>query len=72
MFGKLPDAYTQHPTYKQLFSGSVGFASSSPVMSITPPNRELLKPARLPCPEWTTKRNDWCPVGRYERIVFNV
>ena len=24
MFGKLPDAYTQHPTYRRLFGESVG------------------------------------------------
>jgi hypothetical protein len=66
MFGKLPDAYTQHPTYLRLFSGFVRFASASSIMSLTPLDREFLKLARLPCPEWTIKRSDPCPVGRYE------
>jgi len=58
MFGKLPDPYTQHPTYLRLFSGFVRFASASPVMSLTSLDREFLKLAHLPCPEWTIKQND--------------
>jgi len=31
MFGKLPDAYTQHPTYLRLFGGSVRTSSLFPM-----------------------------------------
>jgi hypothetical protein len=31
MFGKLPDAYTQHPLYQRLFGGSVRFVSAPPI-----------------------------------------
>ena len=36
MFGKLPDAYTQHPTYLRLFGGSVRTSSLFLVLHLIP------------------------------------
>jgi len=71
MFGKLPDAYTQHPDYLRLFAGSVRCFLTSAVLYLTCIHRVLLKLARLLCPEWSMKPSDQWRVGRCEHALFN-
>jgi hypothetical protein len=71
MFGKLPDAYTQHPTYLRLFAGSVRPFFTSAVLYLTSIYRAFLKLAHLLCPEWSIKPSNQWMAGRYEHALLN-
>jgi len=71
MFGKLPDAYTQHPDYLRLFAGSVRRFLTSAVLYLTSIYRVLSKLARLLCPEWSMKPSDQWRAGRCEHALLN-
>ena len=65
MFGKLPDAYAQHPTYLRLFAGSVRPFLTSTVWYLTSIYRAFSKPAHPLCSGWSTKPSDQWMAGRY-------
>ena len=71
MFGKLPDAYTQHPNYLRLFAGSVRSYLTSAVLYLTSIHRVFSKLARLLCAEWSLEPSDQWRAGRYEHSLLN-
>lgn len=71
MFGKLPDAYTQHPNYLRLFAGSVRSYLTLDVLYLTSIYRLFSKLARLLCAEWSFKLSDQWTAGRYEHTLLN-
>jgi hypothetical protein len=70
MFGKLPDAYTQHPTYLRLFPGSVRSFIALAVPPLMSLDRVSSKRAHLLCREWSIKQNTQYLVGRYGRTLL--
>jgi hypothetical protein len=64
MFGKLPDAYTQHRTYLRLFPGSVRSSLASAESLLISLDRVFSKQVLQPCVEWSTRRDSHYLVGR--------
>ena len=71
MFGKLPDAYTQHANYLRLFAGSVRSYLTSTMLHLTSIYSVFLRLARLLCSEWSFKPSGQWMAGRYEHTPLN-